>query len=108
MLSSCLLMPCARRWQEDFEMLVHDPEHQELTAVLYNHSTFGADEEIGRVTVPLSDLPAAEEQDLWLELGPPAGPKHGNPLGAGIRVSMSFTSSYISPRLTGCTDVSCF
>ncbi len=67
-------------------MLVHDPEHQELTAVLYNHSSFGADEEIGRVTFPLQDLPPGEEKDLWLELGPPAGSKRGNPLSAGVRV----------------------
>ncbi|BDA51337.1 Synaptotagmin-2 [Coccomyxa sp. Obi] len=77
------------RWEQDFEMLVHDPEHQELTAVMYNHSNFGADEEIGRVTVPLRDLRAGEEQNLWLELGPPAGRKHGNPLGAGIRAVRS-------------------
>ncbi|EIE19981.1 hypothetical protein COCSUDRAFT_44371 [Coccomyxa subellipsoidea C-169] len=73
------------RWCEEFEMLVHDPEHQELTAVLYNHSSFGADEEIGRVTIPLQDLPPGEEKDLWLELGPPAGSKRGNPLSAGVR-----------------------
>ena len=71
-------------------MLVHDPEHQELTAVMYNHSNFGADEEIGRVTFPLRDLPPGEEEDLWLELGPPGGSKNGNPLGAGIRVSLCF------------------
>lgn len=68
-------------------MLVHDPEKQELNAVLYNHSTFGADEEIGRVSVPLRQLRPGETEDLWLELGPPAGSKHANPLGAGIRAS---------------------
>ena len=70
-------------------MLVHDPEQQELKTVLYNHSSFGTDEEIGRVTFPLKDLPPGEEKDLWLELGPPEDSKKGNPLGQGIRVRAS-------------------
>jgi hypothetical protein len=41
----------ARRFDEYFELLVHDPEHQEATIVLCNKSQLGADEEIGRVTV---------------------------------------------------------
>ena len=39
------------RWDEDFELLVPDPEHEKLTCVLMNKSTFGADEEIGRIEV---------------------------------------------------------
>ena len=39
------------RWNEDFELLVHDPEHEKLTCVLMNKSNFGADEEIGRIEV---------------------------------------------------------
>lgn len=40
-----------RRWDDDFELLVSDPEHDKLTCVLMNKSSFGADEEIGRVEV---------------------------------------------------------
>ena len=39
------------RWDEDFELLVPDPEHEKLTCVLMNKSSFGADEEIGRIEV---------------------------------------------------------
>ena len=39
------------RWNENFELLLHDPEHEMLKCVLMNKSSFGADEEIGRVEV---------------------------------------------------------
>ncbi len=39
------------RWNEEFELLVHDPEHETVTCVLMNRSNVGADEEIGRVEV---------------------------------------------------------
>lgn len=39
------------RWNEEFELLVHDPEHETMTCVLMNKSNVGADEEIGRVEV---------------------------------------------------------
>ena len=32
--------PAARRWDEDFELLVHDPEHQSVNVVIMNRSTF--------------------------------------------------------------------
>ena len=41
----------ARRWDEDFELLVHDPEHQSVNVVIMNRSTFGPDEVVGRVSV---------------------------------------------------------
>ena len=41
----------ACRWDEDFELLVHDPEHQSLNVVIMNKSSFGPDEEVGRVSV---------------------------------------------------------
>ena len=39
------------RWNEEFELLVHDPEHEMMTCVLMNKSNFGADEEIGQAEV---------------------------------------------------------
>ncbi|MCJ1425924.1 hypothetical protein MMC29_003825 [Sticta canariensis] len=74
------------RWDEHFEMLVHHPEHQSITAVLYDSNLIGRDEEIGRVSVPIADLPPGEKQDLWLDLEPPAS-HNGvrNPLDAGLQ-----------------------
>ena len=40
---------CLRRWDEHFELLVHHPEHQKLTAVLLDANTLSKDEPIGQV-----------------------------------------------------------
>ncbi|CAL5226034.1 g8845 [Coccomyxa viridis] len=73
------------RWNEEFELLVHDPEHETITCVLMNRSNVGADEEIGRVEVSLRELPSADTRDLWLAVGPPKDRQESNPLLEGIR-----------------------
>ena len=50
---------------------MHEPEHQSLTLVLYEHHALDKDDEVGRVSIPISELPVGEMQDLWLDLGPP-------------------------------------
>lgn len=68
-------------------MLVHHPEEQRITAVLYDANMIGRDEEIGRVSIPIQDLPPGEAQDLWLDLeGPEAHSGLHNPLDAGLQV----------------------
>lgn len=71
-------------------MLVHDPDVQQLVAVLRDHNTWGNDEEVGRLTVPIRQLPAGEAQDLHLQLGPSKGTNlrkmSRNPLRAGVQV----------------------
>ncbi|KAK9812293.1 hypothetical protein WJX73_010507 [Symbiochloris irregularis] len=74
------------RWQERFEMLVHHPQHQYITAELFDHNLIGKDEEIGRVQVPIADLQPGEAQDLWLDLEPPQSKSRlANPLDAGLQ-----------------------
>ena len=70
---------CDHRWNQDFELLVHEPEHQQLTAVLLEHHALDQDDEVGRVSIPIEDLPVGETQDLWLGLGP-AGADQQNSL----------------------------
>jgi hypothetical protein len=71
-------------------MLVHDPEVQELNAVLKDHNSWGNDEEIGRLSLPIRDLAPGETKDMWLELGPPKATSLSrisrNPLQAGMQV----------------------
>lgn len=38
------LLP-AGRWEEEFMMLVHDPDQQEFTAIIYDSDLIGADKE---------------------------------------------------------------
>lgn len=59
------------KWEQDFELLVHEPEHQQLTAVLLEHHALDKDDEVGRVSIPIDQLAVGEMQDMWLDLGPP-------------------------------------
>lgn len=85
------------RWDQDFELLVHEPEHQQLTAVLLEHHALDKDDEVGRVSMPIDELPIGETQDLWLDLGP-AGTDQQSSL---LSLSVSFLlckSSKINKR----------
>lgn len=44
-------MGVGRRWDEDFMILVHEPEAEKLTVALYHRSSFGPADEIGRCQV---------------------------------------------------------
>ena len=41
---------------------------QSLTAILYDFDKLNADDEIGRISIPIRDLPHEEKQDLWLDI----------------------------------------
>lgn len=88
-------------------MLVHDPDVQQLVAVLKDHNTWGNDEEVGRLSLPIRQLPVGEAQDLHLELGPSKGTNLSkmsrNPLRAGVQVHhvpQSSTLFLLSPALS--------
>ena len=84
----CQLTLRCRRWDEEFELLVHEPEHQQLTAVLLEHHALDQDDEVGRVSIAIDELAIGETQDLWLDLGPP-GTDQQNSL---LSLSVSFLS----------------
>lgn len=73
------------RWDEDFELLVHEPEHQQLSLVLYEHHALDKDDEVGRVSVPISNLEVGQLQDLWLDLGPPGDQESSSLLSLSVR-----------------------
>lgn len=41
---------------------------QSLNAILLDFDALNPDDEIGRVSVPIRDLPNQEKQDLWLDI----------------------------------------
>lgn len=41
---------------------------QALTAILYDFDALNPDDEIGRVSIPVRDLPHEQKQDLWLDV----------------------------------------
>lgn len=74
------------RWEDDFVLLVHEPDQQSLSAIVYDNDLIGADKEVGRVTLPVEEMPNGETQEQWFDLEPPEVRSAGNPLQLGIRV----------------------
>lgn len=72
------------KWDEEFVMLVHDPDHQELSAVVYDHDFIGADKEVGYVKLPIKDLPNGDTETHWLDIVPPTSAVSNNPVSLGI------------------------
>lgn len=55
-------------WNEDFRCLVHVPEQQQLTCVLYDYDTVGQPDIIGEARLNIRDLKQNEKQDIWLDV----------------------------------------
>ncbi|KAK9861272.1 hypothetical protein WJX84_001563 [Apatococcus fuscideae] len=55
-------------WNEDFRCLVHVPEQQQLTCVLYDYDTLGQPDVIGDAHLNIRDLKLNEKQDIWLDV----------------------------------------
>lgn len=88
---------CSRpRWNERFLLLVHHPEAQDLTAVLMDYDTFNQDDEIGRVEVPVRELPQGVTVDRWFEVLPAGeAAAAGGKLGAaGEKLTQVFARAF--------------
>ncbi|DBA72057.1 TPA: hypothetical protein ACH3X2_010790 [Trebouxia sp. C0005] len=55
-------------WNEEFQLLVHEPEHQVLTLHMFDHDVLSVDDEIGRGSFPIRKLRNGEEQELDIEI----------------------------------------
>ncbi|KAL4853047.1 Synaptotagmin-2 [Chlorella vulgaris] len=77
--TQCIQHSSNPQWQETFNLLVHYPESQRLVAVLFDYDVFDRDDEIGRVEVPLRDLPRGQEVDEWYDVVPPHQEKPAAP-----------------------------
>ncbi len=49
----------AHRWDEDYMILVHEPEAEQLTVALFHRSSVGPADEIGRAQARPRALPSA-------------------------------------------------
>lgn len=77
-------------------MLVHNPDHQELSAIVYDSDLIGADKEVGRVHVPIRDLPPGEAVQEWYDIEPPSSERSRNAIGLGLAVSSLYLPHTIS------------
>lgn len=57
-------------WNEEFQLLVHEPEHQYLTLLMYDHDVLSVDDEIGSATFRIRNLRNGEEEEVDVEVKP--------------------------------------
>ncbi len=55
-------------WNEEFQLLIHEPEHQHLTLHMFDHDVLSVDDEIGRASYPIRNLRNGEEEELDIEI----------------------------------------
>ncbi|PSC68066.1 Extended synaptotagmin-3 isoform A [Micractinium conductrix] len=95
-------------WDESFTLLVHYPDTQLLTARLVDYDPFDADDEIGRVELPLKELRgrSGADVDAWYDVEPPhqaqpAAAKYfttaAGPIAAGVKVGQKAIGMLIRP-----------
>lgn len=62
-------------WNEEFQLLVHEPEHQHLSLHMFDHDVLSVDDEIGRASFPIRNLRNGEEQEVDVEVKEETGEK---------------------------------
>lgn len=62
-------------WNEEFQLLVHEPEHQHLTLHMFDHDVLSVDDEIGRGSFPIRNLRNGDEEELDIEIKEQKGQK---------------------------------
>ena len=62
-------------WNEEFQLLIHEPEHQHLTLHMFDHDVLSVDDEIGRGSFPIRNLRNGEEEELDIEIKEQKGQK---------------------------------
>ena len=55
-------------WNEEFQLLVHEPEHQFLSMIMYDHDVLSVDDEIGRASFAIRNLRNGEEEEVEVEV----------------------------------------
>lgn len=55
-------------WNEEFQLLVHEPEHQQLSLHMFDHDVLSVDDAIGRASFPIRNLRNGEEQEVDVEV----------------------------------------
>ena len=62
-------------WNEEFQLLVHEPEHQSLSLHMFDHDVLSVDDEIGRASFAIRNLRNGEEQEVDVEVKEETGEK---------------------------------
>ena len=62
-------------WNEEFQLLIHEPDHQHLTLHMFDHDVLSVDDEVGRGSFPIRDLRNGEEEEVEIEIKEVVGQK---------------------------------
>lgn len=62
-------------WNEEFQLLIHEPEHQHLSLHMFDHDVLSVDDEVGRASFPIRNLRNGEEQEVDIEVKEETGEK---------------------------------
>ena len=62
-------------WNEEFQLLIHEPDHQHLTLHMFDHDVLSVDDEVGRGSFPIRNLRNGEEEEIDVEIKEVVGQK---------------------------------
>lgn len=75
-------------WNEEFQLLVNEPEHQHLSLHMLDHDMLSVDDEIGRASFPIRNLRNGEEQEVDLEVKEEVGEKVDQMMVSGVLITV--------------------
>ena len=55
-------------WNEEFQLLIHEPDHQHLTLEMFDHDVLSVDDEIGRGSFAIHNLRNGIEEEVEIEI----------------------------------------
>lgn len=55
-------------WNEEFQLLIHEPDHQHLTLEMFDHDVLSVDDEIGRGSFAIRNLRNGIEEEVEIEI----------------------------------------
>ena len=81
-------------------LLVHEPDAQNLSMILYDQQAFVANDKIiGHLNIPVKEMNQGETVDKWMPLQRTGSFEFGNPVNMGVQVKMIFLTPALLSRL---------
>ena len=82
-------------------LLVHEPDKQALSMILYDQQDFVAnDKVIGQASLPIKDMAKGERVDEWISVESVGSFQFGDPVTMGVQVKLLQKSKLLCVGLT--------
>ena len=77
-------------------LLVHEPDKQALSMILYDQQDFVANDKIiGQASLPIKDMTKGERVDEWISVESVGSFQFGDPVTMGIQVKLLSSQNYL-------------